>query len=533
MAVMEQYVPSKAFSLPERKHNFALASYVDDDGNVVPWQLEDLQYLMELPYSANWSEMGCYKTTSVEWLIEAKRRLDDALVKERGKEFKVLIVTTKSGKGTYFQTVPDVLRGWTTYNVATDKVALILGDVELKMPKLPLDATKPTIVVTHYNVFSNRTRKKALEPGEMPKVTMCDELLFHDWDMVILDEAHRIKNRDAQWTIQLKKLNARYKHIMTGTGFINNPAEMWSLLHFLHKERWPSYWQFFENYVDYYIDGRGQRVVTGLNKRNAPAFRAMRKRLGPRRMKMEVFKDMKEPIFTRVDVELSRVQRRMYNEIKQNLRALDEMGEPIDSPNVLSMLNRLRQISVATPVKVGEHYDAKLDRVIQEIKLTEPSSKLDAVMELLENLEWSEEGKEQVVIFSNFRDPIELLKVRLNRAHISYIHMQQKDNDRTRYEKWAIEFPKKEHQVFLSTLQLGSESINLTPAQTCIFLDRSWSPKDNEQGVARVWRPGQTGTAHIIHIEATRTTDQRIEKKTHEKLGWFKEIFGADADNDD
>src|SRR5262245_23628785 len=127
MGVIEHVVPSRAFSLPERKHDFVLGTYLDDDGNIVNWQLDDLDYMADKEYSANWSEMGCYKTTTVEWLIERKRLQDEALLAERGNEFKVLIITTKSGKGTYFQTIPDVLPGWTTYNVNTDRITMILG----------------------------------------------------------------------------------------------------------------------------------------------------------------------------------------------------------------------------------------------------------------------------------------------------------------------------------------------------------------------------------------------------------------------
>jgi SNF2 family DNA or RNA helicase len=187
---------------------------------------------------------------------------------------------------------------------------------------------------------------------------------------------------------------------------------------------------------------------------------------------------------------------------------------------------------------VRTYYDEVAERRKQEVRLVEPSSKLDALMELIDGLEWDEDRRDQLVVFSNFRDPIDLACERfkeqrdkngkLLRREIPYIRMDQKDNDRTRYEKWAIEFPKKEHQVFICTLQLGSESISLTSATTCVFLDRSWSPKDNEQGVSRVWRPGQEDVANIVHINARDTTDKRIEEANVRKIGWFKEIFGQE-----
>jgi len=83
----------------------------------------------------------------------------------------------------------------------------------------------------------------------------------------------------------------------------------------------------------------------------------------------------------------------------------------------------------------------------------------------------------------------------------------------------------------MSTLQLGSESINLTPARHVIFLDRSWSPKDNSQGIGRIRRPGQKGQPVVININARKTVDQYIEKVVTEKTEWFRSIFHDDDED--
>jgi SNF2 family DNA or RNA helicase len=103
--------------------------------------------------------------------------------------------------------------------------------------------------------------------------------------------------------------------------------------------------------------------------------------------------------------------------------------------------------------------------------------------------------------------------------------MEESDSEKTRYEKWHDLFPRREHQVFLSTLQLGSESINLSSAQRVVFLDQSWSPKDNSQGVARLYRPGQEGQVDVIHIHALHTTDKYVSDRNEMKQGWFRQIF--------
>lgn len=489
-----------------------------------PFQLEDLVFLNERDWSANWSEMGCYKTTTVEWLIQKK--CEDAEIKNP----RILFITTKSGKGTYFQTVPSIFQGAAIFNVNAKEFKLRVNDAELPYPitekKIPRDKPEhPLIFVAHYNLFTSRKQRGSDERKVSPITQI---LMDTDWDFVVLDEAHRIKNRKSNWTTQIKKLKSRYKHIMTGTGFINNPAEIWSLLHFLDKKVFSSYWHFVDTFCDVWEDDAGFKHIVGVKEEHKADFRNLIYTIGVRRTKAEVFPNLPKPLFSPVEVELSPTQRRMYNELKQQLKALDQKGVPLHTPNVLSLLGRLRQVTVATPEIISDQYIEELDKRVQVIKLVEPSSKLDALMEIIEGLSWDEDRKDQAVVFSNFRDPIALAKKRFDDAGITYIHMDTKDSDEKRYQKWAIEFPKKEHQIFICTLQLGSESISLTSASTCIFLDRSWSPKDNEQGVSRVWRPGQTLPANVIHINARDTTDKRIEQANIRKIGWFNQIFGEE-----
>jgi SNF2 family DNA or RNA helicase len=476
------------------------------------WQEEDIEYLLSVDDRANWSEMGCRKTTTALWLAER-------FCKGQEENPNVLIVTTKSGKGTYRDATPKSVPDWRVFNVTT-KDCVILGPYELE-EKYDIDylyadlnaRVRKSIVLAHYHCFVNKS----------PMFQLLKEV---EWDVIICDEAHRIKNRKTQWTRNLKQLKCNgMKHVMTGTGFINDPSEMWSLLNFLNRVRFPSYWKFREYYC-LEEDYTGFRKVTGINPQHLEEFRNLRSSLGPRRTMKEVYSEIDEPIETPIDVELNAIQRRMYNEIKRDLYALDQQNVPIYSPNVLSQLSRLRQIAVATPEKVREYYDPKLERRVQVIRLVEPSSKLDALMEVVEGLQWDDEEKQQLVVFSNFKDPLELAKVRLDKAGISYIHMVESDSDAKRYDKWHNQWPMKEHRVFLSTLQLGSESINLSSAQHVVFLDRSWSPKDMNQGVSRLYRPGQTGKVNVIHINAVKTVDKRMLETLQRKGSWFKEIFG-------
>lgn len=502
------------------------------------FQRYDLEFLSELKNSANWSEMGAMKTTTAEWLAQIKLA--------HIPNPRVLVITTKSGKGTYLESLWEVLPEWEVFTVSTKKTNLVVGGrpvpLNVRLPD-PL-FFRPVIALAHYHCFTNNacipkpvqdkdengiTRNRMNPDGtfEMTEPP-CMHLLLKHWDLVIIDEAHRIKNPDAQWTRNIKKIRSQFKHAMTGTGFINDPSEIWSLLNWLYPEVYTSYWKFREKYCLEEERG-GYRKIIGIDPRHEDEFKDLIRRVGVRRTMSECFPNIKKPIESTVKVELNGIQEKMYDEIKMDLMTLDAMGTPLHSPNVLSMLNRLRQIAVATPEVTGDHYDPVLDKRVVSVKLREPSSKLDAVMETIDGMEWDAERKDQVVVFSAFRDPLELLKARLDKKKIPYLHLSADMNDNARYIMWHDTWPKKEHRVFLCTLAVGSESINLTSAHRAIFLDQSWSPKDNSQAIGRVYRPGQTEAAQIIYIRAENTIDDRIFDKNAEKKGWFKQLFGGQS----
>lgn len=533
-----------------------------------PWQIIDMFHLMRYrddglvgsgkPQknvgTANWSEMGCYKTSTGLWLME--QCISEAQSHRQITGFpSVLIITSKGGKGTFLEAIPEILPDWTIINLETSSMNMYKNGHMLKLPAthkfVPKEFAFPCIALAHYDIFSRSNfGQPELDDDDMPMKdengalifkpwTQCDYITNREWDYVWIDEFHRIKDRKARWTVQIKKIKTRVgKHGSTGTGFINRPQEIWSLLDFLHKGAFGTYWAFFDRYVDKYTDDEGVTRIRGVKPEMLEEFRTIVRTIGVRRELDQVMPHIKKPIFKPELVELNETQRRMYNEITMQLKALDQAGVELYAANVLSLLQRQRQICVGTPEVVEDYYDPVTERRHQKIRLIEPSSKIDKVMEILDELQWDDEKKEPLVVFSCFKDPLELLKARLDKHNenavemglddmlYKYIHLDVGDNDLERYRKWHDEFPKLEHRVFMSTLQLGGESINLTPARHCVFLDRSWSPKDNSQAIGRIRRPGQEGQPVVIHINAANTTDQYVEHVNNIKHGWFKEIFG-------
>lgn len=569
--------------------NYTHADWIDPPKD---WQLEDMEYMYNQALFrgsfANWSEMGCMKTSSGLWVIQRLwREIWQHNKKPDGspKHPNVWIATTKSGKGTFFKLGPGILEGWYIFNLDVDGLYMIKDGEQIKIPSLevvPEYFDMPTLVVTHFNTFSKSNKDRFMEVDvpvegefgeEIHTVTLrdpetgaiqmmpwagADYFVNREWDLGWIDEAHRIKDKDTKWTVILKRSKDFIRTDSTGTGFINRPDEVWSLMNHMlssknisfldprHEQVTNSFWDFKEEFcILDEEDGYSKRSV-GVKPERKEEFRALVRSFGPRRTLSEVMPHIREPIFVAHDVDLNPTQRAMYDSIKSELQAEDQKGNKVITPNILSMLQRLRAVCVATPEVVSEEYDPIEDRIKQKIRLVEPSSKLDAVMDICDGLQWDEERKDPVVIFSNFVDPLHLLAERFALANKNamemgfppeypHLWMKASHSDKERYDMWSkfdasvTPLEDLEHRIFMSTLQLGGESISLTAARHIIFLDRSWSPKDNMQGVGRIRRPGQEGQPIVININARHTVDQYIHDVNNMKQSWFQEIFGNEG----
>ena len=227
------------------------------------------------------------------------------------------------------------------------------------------------------------------------------------WEHIIADEVHRAKNRSAQQTRALKYLRAVYKTGLSGTPVMNRPNDLWSILNWLYPKTWKSYWKFYASYVDHvvippqnYHKILGPKNETILQKHIEPYF--------VRRLKRDVLTDLPEKYYTKIEVDLTPVQRKAYDQMKEEMIAwLDTQDgtQPLVAPVVIAQLVRLQQFALAN---VTLQHSEDGSRVVS---LTEPSSKVDTLMELI-----NDNPQQPLVVFSQFKQAISLVERRLGSA---------------------------------------------------------------------------------------------------------------------
>lgn len=387
-----------------------------------------------------------------------------------------------------------------------------------------------------------------------PKINKKNIVFFH----IIADECHKAKNKKSQQTRALKRLATWYKTGLSGTPADNRPHDLWSILNWL----WPNYYTSSHAFIRAYLASEkteeGYTKITGVNP---DTIHILRNEMAPwytRRRKEDVLEDLPPKYYSRVWVDLSPKQRQAYDQMRKTMVAwVQEHREELDheSPLIanaaIAQLTRLQQFAdgYMQPKRdadgnivmrrfwkrdkdTGERYEEW--REVWEMQ--EPSSKLDVLMELLDDrLGHIKETKtwegEQIVVFSQSKQVIRLLQKRLEAKEIPHGIFT---GDVPEEERTAVRhgFQNGSLRVFAGTIKAGSLGLTLTAASTVIFIDREWSPSANGQAEDRTHRIGQQEAVEVIDLIARNTVDLGKKQQLAVKARHLQMLLGDNVDPD-
>lgn len=356
---------------------------------------------------------------------------------------------------------------------------------------------------------------------------------------VIADEAHHMANRKAQATQALKGIPTTHKLAMSGTLSGDQPQNLWSILNWLWPKTYTSYWKFRKHHVVEGMDPSGKyRVIQGVQ--NVESLKKEMSSWFVRHLKMEqccehhpkgIMPELPPKTYDTIWVELNPTQRRVYEQMKRQMVAW--IGEQQDTPLVATIaaakLVRLQQIALATPeIKIEPRKKRLEDGTfeiidVQVVHLKMPSTKFEAVLELLKD-----NPNKKFVLWSASKKFCYLMSKELGERGIgSYV--LSGDTPAGQRRSMVRDFVAGDRQCFIGVIQAAGEGIDglQEATDTAIFLDRSWSTKQNKQAEDRLHRPGQKGDhVHTIDVMARDTVDLGRNQRLEEKWVWIKAILG-------
>jgi SNF2 family DNA or RNA helicase len=349
-----------------------------------------------------------------------------------------------------------------------------------------------------------------------------------EWHTVIADEAHRGKNPSAKQTRALWALahdsNVNHRYALTGTPMANSPVDLWSIFHLVRPDEFPSRSRFMDRYCLLGFGDWGGVEVLGLKPETRDEFEEISSYLWRRTPKEIALPELPPKVRVRRECEMTPAQTKQYNAMCDTM--VVEMAEEetaIVAVNAISRLTRLLQFASATAKLTSEN----------EVILTDPSCKVDALVDILDELEiggrrkrWGwVASKDQVVVFAVSRKLIELAAARLEKNGISYGMITGKQSVDERANNVA-KFQDGKLRVMLCTIAAGGVGITLTAASTMVFLQRSFSAIDNAQAEDRCHRIGSEvhESIMIIDVVSKNTLDEHVQDVAAMKVEQLQDL---------
>jgi len=303
------------------------------------------------------------------------------------------------------------------------------------------------------------------------------------FDLLVLDEAQRIKNRDSRTAQVARDIDRRRSWALTGTPIENRPEELASLFEFMEV----------------------------IPPRASPDLRQLSKLADEfilRRTKDLVMKDMPPRIDRDAELELTEAQQYTYTTAeKEGIIQLNDLGESISVQHVFELVLRLKQITNYDPLT---NESAKLERLVADMEEIAASG-----------------GK--AILFSQWTKTLDWLSPRLKQFNPLIYHGGVPTKQREPILKKFKEDPNA--HIILMSYGTGAVGLNLQFAHYVFLYDRWWNPAIEDQAINRAHRIGVTAPVIVTRFICKDTIEERIDRVLREKREIAESVLG-EGDND-
>lgn len=345
-------------------------------------------------------------------------------------------------------------------------------------------------------------------------------VLEQDWDLIIVDEAHKLKNRKTKNWELINLIRKKYLLLLTATPIQNDLKELYNLINLLKPGQLGNTQEFTRNFMtDKRLPKNPAELKSALSE---VMIRNKRSEGGVIFTKRHV---------TSLPLDLSPAERELYDEVSAFVK--DEyLKRKAERGNVLPLITLQREICscpyAALPTLEKMYKDPKTEALMQEriqhlhqmcqsIPFTE-YTKGKQVIDIVKSL-----GNEKIIIFTEYRASQEYLMYMLQQAGIPSIPFR---GGFARGKKdWMKDLFEKRIQAMVAT-EAGGEGINLQFCNQLINFDLPWNPMRVEQRIGRVHRLGQTRDVFVYNMATRGTIEEHIVELLQEKIRMFEMVIG-------
>lgn len=361
------------------------------------------------------------------------------------------------------------------------------------------------------------------------------ELVRLDPELVVLDEAQRIKNWAAKTSVYVKQLKPRWRLVLTGTPLENRLDELASLMEWVDDLALEPKWRL----ADWHAKrADGSKEIVGA--RNLDTLRA---RLAPaslRRIRKEVLAQLPPRTDTAVPVPLTAEQRAAHADFDLPIAQLMRIGarRPLTQPEFLKLMSCFTQQRVICNGLAQRNFDEVWPMLEKGARPSESTleglfaPKLTELRELISTLALTQGRK--VVVFSAWRRMLRLAEWAvsdlLGSQGLRAVFFTGEESQKRRTQN-VIDFHDDEKTAVFFATDAGGVGLNLQrAASACIHLDLPWNPAVLEQRSGRIYRLGQTRPVDIYTLVGVGGIEERIAGVLGGKKALFNGLFDGSSD---
>lgn len=424
------------------------------------------------------------------------------------------------------------------------KVLVYAGAPSVRNPLRPgFDAAD--IVVTSYDVMRNDA----------------DFISTKLFNYAVLDEGHIIKNANSKLSKSVKMIRAEHRLILTGTPIQNNVLELWSLFDFLMPGFLGTEKYFQEKFSKPIAASRNAKTSSREQESGALALEALHKQVLPfmlRRLKSEVLSDLPPKIIQDRYCELSDIQKALYKDfakkqktvVEEDLKNAMEVEEDNGGggkQHIFQALQYMRKLCNHPSLVLSKDHPNYMQ--VQKY-LVESNSNIDDIRNApklmdLKNLliecgiggsmqtafkritsEKQQRQQEQqqllsdgvisqhrALIFCQLKEMLDKVENDLLKKHlpnVTFMRLDGSTEPRMRQQLVQKFNSDPSIDVLLLTTRVGGLGLNLTGADTVIFVEHDWNPMNDLQAMDRAHRLGQTRAVNVYRLITRNTLEEKI-----------------------
>ncbi len=341
-------------------------------------------------------------------------------------------------------------------------------------------------------------------------------VLSNTYDMLIVDEAHRLKNDNTiNWKF-ISSIRSTFCLLLTATPIQNDIKELFNLVNIVRPGLLGTWREFRTRFV---IDKRNIRDTLHLREILSSVLIRHRRQhesivLPPREVKS-------------IDINLTAEERRFYEDVTEFVRSAYQKTSARRG-NVLPLLTLQREIcstAYAAALTMRKLWDRSEDQSEKDLlehlmskALSLPyHSKVEVLLDLIRNI------KDKVIVFTEFKASQQYIRYRLHQAGFSVLGF---DGEMSSSRKgWIQELFRRQADILVST-ESGGEGLNLQFCCHVINFDLPWNPMRLEQRIGRVHRLGQLRPVTIYNLSTVDSIEEYVLYLLHKKINLFRSAIG-------